>query len=820
MRNPANVHDYLKYLYEYNEDIMGKNKVSKFYERFECNQVKRIDNFGEILLKANHRQYPTNDINGFCNAIDDFKQYDTKVYQRMNTRIKASSLRWNFYNKNGERGPLLVVWSHTAVPSKLTRIKCGNVTCTDSFELINKPWWDLPEDIIAPNYVRSNGTIAGHKAINTPYYYMYRWKEEGAVPTDTISLESENAITEVSQESVKALYPVIDVKSQLLEDPKDHYLFEIEIMGPVDSEYAFTPETRDLWSINLLSSGCRVVKSEGARFVFDCSDVNLELWPYPFDYTISLYYKNAKIRDEYGEMFIDVEIPQSHPYLNMDNMGNFLSGELDVSSYIDPEEGQNTYIIPADSSFEVNSDLDLGNATLVIENGVSLEMWPMTKITAANIIILGNLDSSPITFSAKEGLPGWSGIEVGDNAYIMGTVFKDVVNTTNGVLYGDGVSSLEIINSKFENNKTNITCSNCSVDISNVDITDGVWGLKASNSVVEVSGFSCTNTTFCFEVEDNLQKVSNLLLEDLRAWGFNVVGSSTDLTINNIISATKVPAVIAYRGYPKITKNFSDEAFKRVGVVEMRTDDPSMYERLLNADLEDLKKEYVNVIEQDKNNPQKFFLKKNEVQLDKDLVMPKGTELVINAGTKVNLGNDVSVLSYGKVSVLGTPSDKVLFRSSSKKNNSWGILAIKGPDSEAYIENAVFDNGGEDYLVSFYYTGAVTADHARSLVLKNSEFKNNTGDDAVNCKFTQCFIENNVFTNNSFDGVDFDFAVEGSKIMGNKFHSNGNDGIDVSSDSTLIYNNEVIRSGDKCISVEKDQVQAYSIIISRGARLV
>jgi len=719
----------------------------------------------------------------------------------MRTRINASSLRWNFYNKPDEPRPVLVVWSHTAIPSKLKSIKCGNVNCTDSFELINKPWWDLPEDIITPKYVRSNGTIAGYKSISAPYYYIYRWKEAGAVPIDTISLVSENAITGESQVSVKAIYPVVNVASQLLEEPKNHYLFNIDILGPIDSEYAITEQTKDNWRVNILSSTCKVVKKEGNRFVFDCSNVAMAQWPYPFDYTISLYYKNAKIRDEYGEMFVNVEVPQTYTYLNMDNISDFQEDGYDLSPYLTSGVGKSIYVIPEGSSFEVNGDLELGDSTLIIENGATLEIWPMIKITTENIVILGDLENSPTILSSKEGLPGWSGIEISGEAYIRGTEIKDTVNIENGAIYGDDISSLQIINSSFTNNKANINCSNCNIEIENVNVVGGISGLKSSNSHVTVDGFSCAGTTFCFEVEDNIQQVTNLSLEDLKAWGFNVIGASTDLTINDITSAIKVPAILAYRDYPKITKNFSEEGFEIVGITEIRYDNPSMYEGLKNTNLEELKRKYVNVIEQDKNDSQKFHMKKSEVQLDRDLVMPEGTELVIDAGTKINLAKNVSILSYGKLNVLGEPGKEVIFRSSSKKDKSWGVIIVKDAEAEAYIQNAIFENGGDDYLVSFEYTGAVTADHAKSLIVKDSEFKGNTGDDALNCKYTNCFIENNIFINNAMDGIDFDFAVEGSKITGNKFEGNGNDAIDVSSDKSLIYNNEIVKSGDKCISV-------------------
>ena len=52
---------------------------------------------------------------------------------------------------------------------------------------------------------------------------------------------------------------------------------------------------------------------------------------------------------------------------------------------------------------------------------------------------------------------------------------------------------------------------------------------------------------------------------------------------------------------------------------------------------------------------------------------------------------------------------------------------------------------------------------------------------------------------NSADAIDYDFMT--GKIVGNVFKENGNDAIDTSGSTTLIKDNYVDGSGDKCISV-------------------
>jgi len=194
----------------------------------------------------------------------------------------------------------------------------------------------------------------------------------------------------------------------------------------------------------------------------------------------------------------------------------------------------------------------------------------------------------------------------------------------------------------------------------------------------------------------------------------------------------------------------------------------------------------------------KVYFKNNEQVITDDIIVPETVVLVINPGSKLIFRKKASLIIFGEIISTGLADDPIVFKSKGKK--SWGVLLINGSRASGRFEHCIFDNGGDRFLLGYNYTGALTADHANKLEVNFCEFKNNTGDDALNCKSTKCKIINSVFENNFADAIDFDLVRNGV-IANNLFKNNGNDSIDVSLDKSRIYENEIISSGDKGISV-------------------
>lgn len=176
----------------------------------------------------------------------------------------------------------------------------------------------------------------------------------------------------------------------------------------------------------------------------------------------------------------------------------------------------------------------------------------------------------------------------------------------------------------------------------------------------------------------------------------------------------------------------------------------------------------------------------------KDIIVPKNLKLEIKSGATLYFGENVSLISYSPVKVVGA---KFLPLNYSKP---WGVFGVVDVEEKSSFDYTVFEKGGEEYLNGIYFTGMLAL-HQADVETKNSEFKYATGDDGLNVKYGDVILTDSKFIQNEFDGVDFDF-VKG-KISNNQFLDNGNDGIDISGSNIKINKNIIKKSGDKGISV-------------------
>jgi hypothetical protein len=186
------------------------------------------------------------------------------------------------------------------------------------------------------------------------------------------------------------------------------------------------------------------------------------------------------------------------------------------------------------------------------------------------------------------------------------------------------------------------------------------------------------------------------------------------------------------------------------------------------------------------------------------MIIPAGITVHILPGTEIRFDKKCSIIVYGNIIAKGTSDDKIRFFGYNNNGKSWGSILLRGENTEGVFEYCEFDNGGGEYLVGVDYTGMLTAHNAKLMIVRSSLFTNAKGDDGLNCKYTKCIVEDNIFRDNAMDAIDFDFAQPESYITRNEFYDNGNDAIDLSGTSIEIFNNNIYRSGDKCISIGED----------------
>lgn len=203
-----------------------------------------------------------------------------------------------------------------------------------------------------------------------------------------------------------------------------------------------------------------------------------------------------------------------------------------------------------------------------------------------------------------------------------------------------------------------------------------------------------------------------------------------------------------------------------------------------------------------KNNPE-FSMEGNNLGLrggsyviQRDIIIPEGTVLHIDAGTTLYMAANASILSYSAVIAQGTPQAPITIKGIS--DTPWGTFSVIEAREKSIFSNVSIVGGGQEALNGIFTSGQLSIFRSPALI-ENSEFLNAHGDDSVNIKYGMAEIRNSRFIKNSFDGLDFD--VTDSIADGNVFLENGNDGMDISSGKPIIKNNRIEKSGDKCISI-------------------
>ena len=413
LRNPARVYDYFKYLEEYNELVLGSGIVSKHYEKFDCNNILRNKHFPNLLLQATHKDFITSDINGYCAAVEVFKDYDDKQYAQIKNKIDSASLHWNVYQAPGEANPVLVAWSFTPVPVKLNKIKCSNVDCSKDFQLINEPWWDkhTPDGVLLGEMTRLHSGNGNYAPKFSKYFYKYRYTGGGEFPdADSITVNSENAITGAKIRSVQDPFPVVDVSIERAPDMDLGFILTGDLLNPINSEYSISGDTRDDWRVDVYSTVCKLTQNSPPKYYLDCSELDPSIWPHPLSYIFRVFHKNAKVREKHGELFFEGITPASDvPILTNETIDSLILADSSVLSdalgratnYSEEENSfsnlaftNNFYYVPPNTTYDVRGTLDLSDSTLVVDEGASLEFWPMAGIKVGNLVVLGQQPAS------------------------------------------------------------------------------------------------------------------------------------------------------------------------------------------------------------------------------------------------------------------------------------------------------------------------------------------------------------------------------------------------------------------------------------------
>jgi len=200
---------------------------------------------------------------------------------------------------------------------------------------------------------------------------------------------------------------------------------------------------------------------------------------------------------------------------------------------------------------------------------------------------------------------------------------------------------------------------------------------------------------------------------------------------------------------------------------------------------------------------------KGEYTITGRLIIPPAYQLIIEAGTTINLKeNAASIISYSPFRFIGTASQPINFYCETYTGE--GIILMNAQDT-SYIEHCHFDNLSGPKRYAWQMSGAVSF-YQSPVIIKHSSFKNNRCEDALNVIRGYAELDDVVFENIKSDAFDGDF-MRGS-IKNCMFGTLGNDAIDVSGSEITIENTNIYNAGDKGLSAGEDtRMTATNVLV-------
>ena len=217
-----------------------------------------------------------------------------------------------------------------------------------------------------------------------------------------------------------------------------------------------------------------------------------------------------------------------------------------------------------------------------------------------------------------------------------------------------------------------------------------------------------------------------------------------------------------------------------------------------------------------------IVIPKGQYHVDKDLYFPKNSKVTLEAGTTIYLGQRKGILIRGELHVNGNKKNPVII-TSKVKSKPFGSIAVLGSESQtetSEIQYLQLSGGSEKWLEGAFFSGGISFHYNDKVIIENSVFTHNMADDALNIKYAEVKINNNLFKDNYADQVDLDYCtgvVKDSKFINLESSDINGDGLDISGSEIIV--DRVIFKGfkDKGISIgEKSKLFVSNSIFSEN----
>tara|TARA_R110001592_G_scaffold58840_1_gene178489 strand:- start:2965 stop:3741 length:777 start_codon:yes stop_codon:yes gene_type:complete len=202
---------------------------------------------------------------------------------------------------------------------------------------------------------------------------------------------------------------------------------------------------------------------------------------------------------------------------------------------------------------------------------------------------------------------------------------------------------------------------------------------------------------------------------------------------------------------------------------------------------------------------------KGSQTIKKNMVIPKGFDVVFEPGTQLNFVKGAFFMSWSPVQMNGTEKNKIIITSSDGTGNGFSVLQANKKSTLNYV---IFDGLNTFSKEGWTLTGSVNF-YESEVEINNSLFTNNHCEDALNIVNSQFKINQTTISNTFADGFDADFC-EG-EVIGSTFENTGNDCLDFSGSNISIKDCNVKNAGDKGISCGEQSAVSIENVAIEGA---
>jgi hypothetical protein len=195
-----------------------------------------------------------------------------------------------------------------------------------------------------------------------------------------------------------------------------------------------------------------------------------------------------------------------------------------------------------------------------------------------------------------------------------------------------------------------------------------------------------------------------------------------------------------------------------------------------------------------------LVLPRGDYEFRETVVIPEGTSLMIEPGTSLRFSVGRSLISYSPIVANGTESEPIRF-AALHPWLKWGVVGLFKVEKSAF-NYVKFEDCRQALVNGVEFFGGLSLIQSDAEI-KNSEFTNAYGKDAVYVRGGTVFVQNNLFQDSFKDCLDFDGGK--GEISSNIFLNCADEGIDLSANLHIeVFDNQILGPNGGKVSADNN----------------